>query len=156
MKILWAPWRIKYILGKKEGCIFCDKVKENKDKENYVLLRGKNGFVMLNTFPYTNGHLMVAPYRHVPDLDGLEESELGELMRLVKTCTQILKKALNPEGFNIGANLGKVAGAGVEGHIHIHIVPRWEGDTSFISTVGETKIIPESLDDTYKKLLAAL
>lgn len=156
MKIIWAPWRIKYILGKKEGCIFCDKTKENKDKENYVLLRGKNAFVILNTFPYTNGHLMVAPYKHVPDLDGLEESELAELMRLVKTGTQILKKALNPEGFNIGANLGKVAGAGVEGHIHIHIVPRWEGDTSFISTVGETKIIPESLDDTYGKLLAAL
>ena len=156
MRILWAPWRIKYILGKKEGCIFCDKVKKNKDRENYVLLRGKSAFVMLNTFPYTNGHLMVAPYRHVPDLDGLEESELAELMRLVKTCTQILKKTLNPEGFNIGANLGKVAGAGVEGHIHIHIVPRWEGDTSFISTVGDTKIIPESLDDTYGKLLAAL
>ena len=156
MKILWAPWRIKYILGKKEGCIFCDKVKENKDRENYILLRGKNAFVILNTFPYSNGHLMVAPYRHVPDLDGLEESELAELMRLVNTCTQILKKALKPEGFNIGANLGKASGAGVEGHIHIHIVPRWEGDTSFISTVGDTKIIPESLDDTYGKLLAAL
>lgn len=156
MKILWAPWRIKYILGKKEGCIFCDKMKENKDKENYVLLRGKNGFVMLNTFPYNNGHLMVAPYKHVPDLEGLEKDVLGELMGLVKTCTQILKKALKPEGFNIGINLGKVAGAGVEGHIHIHIVPRWGADTSFISTVGDTKIIPESLDDTYKKLLAAL
>ncbi len=156
MKILWAPWRIKYILGKREGCIFCDKVKENKDKENYVLLRGKNGFVMLNTFPYNNGHLMVAPYKHVPDLDSLEKDVLGELMGLVKTCTQILKKALKPEGFNIGINLGKVAGAGVEGHVHIHIVPRWGADTSFISTVGDTKIIPESLDDTYKKLLAAL
>lgn len=156
MKILWAPWRIKYILGKKEGCIFCDKAKENKDKENYVLLRGKNAFVMLNTFPYSNGHLMVAPYKHVPDFEGLEKDVLGELMELVKICTQILKKTLNPEGFNIGANLGKVAGAGVEGHIHIHIVPRWEGDTSFISTVGETKIIPEFLDDTYRKLLSAL
>jgi len=156
MKILWAPWRIKYILGKKEGCIFCDKVKENKDRENYVLLRGKSAFVMLNTFPYNNGHLMIAPYKHVPDLEGLEKDVLGELMGLVKTCTQILKKALNPEGFNIGINLGKVAGAGVEGHIHIHIVPRWGADTSFISTVGNTKIIPESLDDTYKKLLAAL
>ena len=156
MKILWAPWRIKYILGKKEGCIFCDKVKENKDRENYILLRGENAFVILNTFPYSNGHLMVAPYKHVPDLDGLEKDVLTEMMGLVKTCTQILKKTLNPEGFNIGANLGKVAGAGVEGHIHIHIVPRWEGDTSFISTVGETKIIPESLDDTYRKLLSAL
>lgn len=156
MKILWAPWRIKYILGKKEGCIFCDKVKENKDRENYILLRGKNAFVMLNTFPYSNGHLMVAPYKHVPDLEGLEKDVLAELMGLVKICTQILKKTLNPEGFNIGANLGKVAGAGVEGHIHIHIVPRWEGDSSFISTVGETKIIPESLDDTYRKLLSAL
>jgi len=156
MKILWAPWRIRYIFGKKEGCIFCDKLKENKDKKNYVLLRGKNAFAMLNTFPYNNGHLMVAPYKHVPDLEGLEKNELSELMELVKRCTQILKKALNPEGFNIGINLGKIAGAGVEGHIHIHIVPRWGGDTSFISTVGDTKIIPESLDDTYKKLLAAL
>jgi ATP adenylyltransferase len=156
MKIIWAPWRIKYILGKKEGCIFCDKVNENKDKENYVLLRGKNAFVMLNTFPYNNGHLMVAPYKHVPDLEGLEKDELSELMGLVKTCTQILKKALKPEGFNVGINLGKVAGAGVEGHIHIHIVPRWGGDTSFISTVGNTKIISESLNDTYNKLLAAL
>lgn len=156
MKILWAPWRIKYILGKKEKCIFCDKVKNNNDRENYVLLRGKDGFVMLNTFPYNNGHLMVAPYRHVPDFEGLEESELGEMMGLVKKSTQILKKALHPEGFNIGINLGKVAGAGVEGHIHIHIVPRWEGDSSFISTVGDTKIIPESLEETYKKLLSAL
>ena len=156
MKILWAPWRIKYILGKKEKCIFCDKVKNNNDRENYLLLRGKNGFVMLNTFPYNNGHLMVAPYKHVPDFAGLEENELGELMGLVKKSTQILKKALKPEGFNIGINVGKVAGAGVEGHIHIHIVPRWEGDTSFISTVGNTKIIPETLDDTFSKLLSAL
>ncbi len=156
MKILWAPWRIKYILGKKDKCIFCDKLKENRDKENYVLLRGENGFVMLNTFPYNNGHLMVAPYKHVPDLEGLQENELGEMMELVKKSTQILKKALHPEGFNIGINMGKVAGAGVEGHIHIHIVPRWGGDTSFISTVGDTKIIPESLDDTYNKLLATL
>jgi len=156
MKILWAPWRIKYILGKKEGCIFCDKMKKNRDRENYILLRGKTGFVMLNTFPYNNGHLMVAPYKHVPDFDGLEESELGELIGLVKKCTQILKRTLKPEGFNIGVNVGKVAGAGVEGHIHIHIVPRWEGDTSFISTVGNTKIIPESLDDTFGKLLSAL
>jgi ATP adenylyltransferase len=156
MKILWAPWRIKYILRKKEGCIFCDKLKENRDRKNYILLRGKSGFAMLNTFPYNNGHLMVASYKHVPDFDGLEEEELGELIGLVKTCTQILKKTLKPKGFNIGLNLGKVAGAGVEGHIHIHIVPRWEGDASFISTVGETKIIPESLDDTYRKLLSAL
>jgi len=131
-------------------------MKENRDRENYILLRGKSCFAMLNTFPYNNGHLMVASYKHVPDFDGLEEEELGELIELVKTCTQVLKKTLKPEGFNIGLNLGKVAGAGVEGHIHIHIVPRWEGDSSFISTVGETKIIPESLDETYKKLLSAL
>jgi len=156
MKRLWAPWRIKYILGKKEGCIFCDKVKENTDRENYILLRGKDAFVMLNTYPYNNGHLMVAPYKHVPDFDSLEDSELAELIGLVKKSAQILKEALNPEGFNIGANVGKVAGAGVEGHIHIHIVPRWEGDTSFISTVGGTKIIPETLDETFGKLLSAL
>jgi len=156
MKRLWAPWRIKYILGKKEGCIFCDKVKENMDRENYILLRGKDAFVMLNTYPYNNGHLMVAPYKHVPDFDGLEDTELAELIGLVKKSTQILKKALNPEGFNIGANVGKVAGAGVEGHIHIHIVPRWEGDTSFISTIGGTKIMPETLDETFRKLLSVI
>jgi len=156
MKILWAPWRLKYILGKKEGCIFCDKIKEDKDKENYVILRGKTAFAILNTFPYNNGHLMVAPYKHVPDFDGLEESELGELMALVKKCTQVLKKALKPEGFNIGANIGKISGAGVEGHIHIHVVPRWGGDTNFVYTVGDTRIIPESLDDTFNKLLSAL
>jgi len=156
MKILWAPWRIKYILGRKEGCIFCDKIKEDKDKENYVILRGKTAFAILNTFPYNNGHLMVAPYKHVPDFDGLEESELGELMALVKKCTQVLKKALKPEGFNIGANIGKISGAGVEGHIHIHVVPRWGGDTNFVYTVGDTRIIPESLDDTFNKLLSAL
>jgi len=156
MKILWAPWRLKYILGKKEGCIFCNKIKENKDKENYVLLRGKTAFAMLNTFPYNSGHLMVAPYQHVPDFESLEESELGELMALVKRCTQVLKKALKPEGFNIGANVGKTAGAGVEAHIHIHVIPRWGGDTNFIYTVGDTKIIPETLDDTFNKLLSAL
>ena len=156
MKILWAPWRLKYILGKKEGCIFCDKIKEDKDKENYVILRGKTAFAILNTFPYNNGHLMVAPYKHVPDFDGLEEIELGELMALVKKCTQVLKKALKPEGFNIGANIGKVAGAGLEGHIHIHVVPRWGGDTNFVYTLGDTRIIPESLDDTFNKLLSAL
>jgi len=156
MKRLWAPWRIKYILGKKDGCIFCDKMKEGKDRENYILFRGENAFVMLNTFPYNNGHLMIASYRHVPDFDGLEEKELNEIIALVKKFSQIVRKALKPEGFNIGANVGKVAGAGVEGHIHIHIVPRWEGDSNYIATIGETRIIPESLDDTYGKLRAVL
>lgn len=143
-------------MGKKDGCIFCDKMKEGKDRENYILFRGENAFVMLNTFPYNNGHLMIASYRHVPDFDGLEEKELNEIIALVKKFSQIVRKALKPEGFNIGANVGKVAGAGVEGHIHIHIVPRWEGDSNYIATIGETRIIPESLDDTYGKLRAVL
>jgi ATP adenylyltransferase len=163
MKQLWTPWRMKYILGmkknsdlKKQGCIFCEKLKENKDEDNFILYRGKTAFIILNIFPYNNGHLMVAPYKHLGELERLKDEELGELMSLVKKSTGLLKKALNPQGFNIGLNIGRVAGAGIEDHIHIHIVPRWEGDTNFLPLIGETKVIPELLKDTYKKLLGAL
>ncbi len=157
MKQLWAPWRMKYIVGaKSKGCLFCQKAKENKDKENYLVYRGKKGFIILNTFPYNNGHLMVVPYKHTSCFEDLGEEELIEIGRLIKKSVAILKKSLNPQGFNIGANLGRIAGAGIEDHIHIHIVPRWEGDTNFMPVMGKTKVIPELLEDTYKKLLKDL
>ncbi len=140
---------------KGKDCVFCQRLKENKDEDNFILYRGKTAFIILNIYPYNNGHLMVAPYRHSGGLEELGDEELGELMSLVKKSTGLLKKALNPQGFNIGANIGRVAGAGIKDHLHIHIVPRWEGDTNFIPLIGETKIIPELLKDTYKKLLRA-
>ncbi|MEW6189037.1 MAG: HIT domain-containing protein [Actinomycetota bacterium] len=148
---------MKYIMSEKaKGCIFCDKPKENKDKENYILHRAKTCFIMLNIYPYNSGHLMIASYKHVPDLQGLEDHELSELMLVTRKSIQILTKAIKPDGFNIGINLGRMVGAGVEDHIHIHVVPRWNGDTNFMPTIGDTKVIPELLDATYEKLKQAL
>ncbi len=156
MKRLWSPWRMEYIVSKKgEGCIFCDKVAENDDQANYILHRGKTCYVMLNLYPYNNGHLMVSPYRHVPSLEQLQEDELTEMMLLVNRSIQALRRAMRPDGFNIGVNIGKAAGAGIEEHVHIHIVPRWEADTNFMPVLSQTRVIPELLDDTYRKLKAA-
>ena len=153
MEEIWAPWRIKYILeDKSKGCLFCDKLKEKNDRNNFILYRGKKTFIMLNIYPYNNGHLMVAPYKHSKDFNGLNEEELKELMCGVKKSTQVLQKALHPEGFNIGVNIGKVSGAGVKHHIHIHVVPRWNGDTNFMPVTGNTKVICQSLNALYKKL----
>ncbi|HID61887.1 MAG TPA: HIT domain-containing protein, partial [Anaerolineae bacterium] len=127
MKRLWSPWRMKYIISKKgEGCIFCDKIAENNDEANYILHRGKTCYVMLNLYPYNNGHLMVSPYRHVPSPEQLAEEELTEMMLMVNRSLRALRRAMRPDGFNIGVNIGKAAGAGIEEHVHIHIVPRWE------------------------------
>jgi len=157
MEHLWAPWRMEYILGEKEeGCIFCDKPKENEDAENYILHRGEKNFVILNRYPYNPGHLMVAPYSHVASLDKLSNEELLDHFRLVDRCVAILGEVLSPSGFNIGINLSKVAGAGVEGHIHTHIVPRWEGDTNFMPVISDTRVIPETLAETYAKLVGKL
>ncbi len=148
---------MEYILSEKpEGCIFCDKPKENRDKENYILYRGETCFSMLNIYPYNNGHLMVVPFRHVLDLDGLTDNELTELIQLVRRSMNVQRKALNPDGFNVGMNVGKVAGAGVKDHIHIHVVPRWGGDTNFMPLIADTRVIPELLQSTYEKLMAAL
>jgi ATP adenylyltransferase len=155
MRYLWAPWRMGYIVGeKKRGCIFCKKPKERKDKENLILYQGNDAFIIMNKFPYNNGHLMVVPKHHYKDMDQLSEEEFRELFYLLKTSTQVLKKCFHPHGFNIGMNIGKVGGAGEE-HIHFHIVPRWIGDTNFMPVLGETKIIPEHLEETYKKLHSA-
>jgi ATP adenylyltransferase len=144
---------MKYILSEKsEECPFCEKANQKKDKENYILLRGKRTFTILNTFPYNNGHLMVVPYRHLANLEELNQQELSELTSLVMKGVTSLKEAFNPDGFNIGLNLGEAAGAGIKDHLHIHIVPRWSGDNNFMPVVADTKVIMESLDDTYKKL----
>lgn len=153
MEILWAPWRMKYILkDKEEGCIFCTKPAEGADKENLILLRGEQCFVIMNFYPYNNGHLMVVPYRHIANLEDLTEGENLEMMRLIGRCVSVLKKAISPHGFNIGMNLGKMAGAGVENHLHFHIVPRWEGDTNYMPIIGHTNVVSEGLEQTWEKL----
>jgi len=153
MDRLWAPWRSKYILHtEEEGCIFCNKSQENRDKENYILKRGKHCFIIMNNYPYNNGHLMVAPYRHIGDIGKLSENELLEMSHLLKESVNVLKETMHPDGFNIGMNIGKVAGAGFEGHVHLHIVPRWNGDTNFMPVISDTKVVPISLDEAYNLL----
>lgn len=152
MKTLWAPWRIEYITGEKEkGCIFCDKPKENKDKENLILYKGEKSFIIMNRYPYTNGHLMAVPYKHTNNMSDLNDSEKLELMNLTTKCIEILD-IMNPDGFNVGMNLGTAGGAGIDDHLHFHIVPRWSGDTNFMPLIGDVKVMPEYLEDTYKTL----
>lgn len=158
MKRLWTPWRMAFIKApKSRNCIFCDKARDSveKDRDNLVLLRGERAFVMLNLYPYTNGHMMVAPYQHCAELEALDGETLKEMMLLVGRGIRALRRALNPQGFNVGANLGRVAGAGVEEHVHLHIVPRWNGDNSFMPVLAETRMIPELLPQTYDGLVAA-
>jgi ATP adenylyltransferase len=153
MKHIWAPWRIEYVRSAKQvGCIFCDKPKEKKDAANYILYRGKLNFVMLNAYPYNPGHLMVVPYRHAAGLELLKDAERDEHYKLVSRCVEVLKEALKPAGFNIGSNLGKVAGAGIDDHFHSHIVPRWNGDTNFFTVVGDVRAVPQALADSYQQL----
>ncbi len=152
-EILWAPWRMEYILGEKEsGCIFCTRINQDNDKENLILLRGKNNFVIMNKYPYNNGHLMVVPNRHTSEFDSLSDPEKLEMMNLVSESMNVLKKTVNPDGFNVGLNIGKIAGAGIDDHLHFHIVPRWVADTNFMPVVGQTKIISEDLGETWERL----
>ncbi|MFZ5799995.1 MAG: HIT family protein [Candidatus Omnitrophota bacterium] len=155
MERLWAPWRIRYICAKNPGCIFCKAAKSHHDNKDFVLERGRFGFSVLNLFPYNNGHIMVAPLRHVANLESLKGEEAQDLSRLVISAKQKLEHCLNPDGYNIGLNLGRVAGAGFPGHLHIHIVPRWRGDTNFMSAVADTKVISQSLKELYQKLTNA-
>jgi ATP adenylyltransferase len=153
MKYMWGPWRIQYIRGEKPaGCILCTKPAEDKDKENYILYRGKKNFIMMNRFPYNPGHLLVAPYRHTGNLEELTTAERNEHFELVSRSIQVLKEVTNPGGFNIGANLGRVAGAGIEDHFHSHIVPRWNGDTNFISVLADMRVVAQALAETYDAL----
>ncbi len=156
---LWAPWRITYIQadsGPKQGCIFVDLPAEDDDAKNLILFRGKTAFVMLNRYPYTNGHLMVAPYQHTADLKDLSDEELLEINQLVAACTGWIQECYKPQGFNIGVNLGSAGGAGIPDHVHWHIVPRWSGDTNFMTTVGDVRVMPESLEASYARLKACV
>jgi ATP adenylyltransferase len=140
---------------RKAGCIFCDKPRQESDDENLIIYRGVNAFVLLNLYPYNNGHMMVAPYLHTAKLAELSPECLSEMMRLVQNCEAALYKAYAPQGYNIGMNLGEIAGAGIADHLHMHIVPRWSGDTNFMPVIGETKVLPDSLSGSYEKILTA-
>jgi len=150
MKTMWAPWRMDYILTEKDGnCIFCEALSTADD---LTLYKGKITMVMMNKFPYINGHLLVAPVRHLSGLDQLKKNEMGELLATVDRSVEILKQVMNPDGFNVGLNLGKVAGAGVEEHLHFHIVPRWFGDTNALTVFADVRVIPEHIKATYENL----
>lgn len=150
---LWAPWRFAYIESTESpGCIFVELPKQDRDRENLILYRGKNAFVMLNAFPYTNGHLMIAPYKHTADLAELNDAELLEINQLLAASVGWLKKVYSPDGFNVGINLGRAAGAGIPTHVHWHVVPRWNGDTNFMTTVGDVRVLPQSLDQSFERI----
>jgi ATP adenylyltransferase len=164
MDILRSPWRYDYVSSAAEprACILCIGSKaasgtndENtlRDAEGLVLLRAHHNFVIMNLYPYTSGHLMVAPYRHVGDLSETEPIQLAEMMNLAETCTRVLKQAYQPEGFNVGMNIGECAGAGVRHHLHLHVVPRWRGDVNFMTTISETRVLPEDIQEGYRRLL---
>jgi ATP adenylyltransferase len=154
MDRLWAPWRMKYILNSKKpaGCILCEEAKKNDDRKNYILYRGRHSFVIMNIYPYNNGHLLIVPFTHESEVDRLPEAELADLMKMTQASVTILKQAMHPDGFNIGINIGKTAGAGIPEHLHVQIVPRWTGDSSYITVFDDTRVMPELLDGTYDKL----
>ena len=153
MNKLWAPWRIDYIRTPKEkGCIFCNKSNDEDDRESLILYRGNESFVLMNLYPYSNGHLMISPYQHTSDTNDISSQGNEEIMWLANQSMNILTHAMNAEGFNFGANLGKAGGAGIEEHIHYHIVPRWSGDTNFMPVVGNTKVLVEGLRESWDNL----
>jgi ATP adenylyltransferase len=155
MKVLWAPWRMDYINSRSERgeCIFCPDDDRRWDEKRLILYIGNQSIVLMNRFPYINGHLLVAPLRHVPTLEALTGKEKLDLIAMVEKSIGVLKEVMNPGGFNVGLNLGKEAGAGVEDHIHFHVVPRWSGDTNYMTVFGEVRVIPEHIQVTYQKLL---
>jgi ATP adenylyltransferase len=154
MKQLWAPWRMKFLEKHNKGCVFCNLVKQNSDQKFFIIFRGKSTFVVLNRYPYTSGHILVVANLHHPSIENMETDSQFELMSLITKSVQVLRRIYKPDGFNIGANIGKSAGAGIDGHLHFHIVPRWAGDANFMETLAGTKIIPESLEDTYRRIQA--
>ena len=154
MDYLWSPWRYQYVSRASEPsrCIFCDHPQNPRDEENYILCRGRLSYVLLNLYPYTAGHLMIAPYAHVPDLSGASPEALAEIMELAQAAERALRAEYQPDGFNAGFNIGQCAGAGVAGHLHLHLLPRWFADSNFMTVVGETRVLPEDLPTTYGKL----
>jgi ATP adenylyltransferase len=159
MDNLWAPWRMTYIAPKipaSQECIFCTLPAAHRDEENYILYRGEHCFMILNLYPYNPGHLMIAPYQHVNSIEKLESTPLAELMSQAQLALRALRSTMQPDGFNMGINEGKVAGAGFEGHVHLHIVPSWNGDTNFMPVLADVKVMPEHLDNTYRQMKQAL
>ena len=153
MERIWAPWRMEYIqMEKPEGCVLCEIPQQDNDTANYVLYRGEKNFIILNSYPYNPGHLMIVPYHHIASLEGLTDEELHEHIDIVRSSISVLREVFNPAGFNLGMNLGKVAGAGIDEHVHTHIVPRWQGDTNCMPVISGTRVIPQALAETYRKL----
>ncbi|NPV76697.1 MAG: HIT domain-containing protein [Anaerolineae bacterium] len=157
MKQVWSPWRMKYIMHHEPSpeCIFCKAQQLDDGPENLIVARGHFTFVILNRYPYTSGHLMVVPYAHQPTLDRLTVEARREIVEIITTAEVVLQEVYHPDGFNIGANIGSAAGAGVAGHLHFHVVPRWSGDTNFMSTLADTRVLPEALEQTFCRLKAA-
>lgn len=158
MKRLWAPWRETYItkiIDKQKSCIFCRVLAAQKDKRNLIFIRKLHAYAILNLYPYGNGHCLIVSKRHVADISRLSQEEYGQLMELLRETKDLLQRALEPQGFNVGINLGRIAGAGIPGHVHIHIVPRWKGDYNFMPVIASTKVISQSLSVIYKKLVHA-
>ena len=158
MDYLWTPWRYRYITtaGNDERCVFCDAVAAGDDERTLIVLRGKKNFVILNRYPYTSGHILIVPYAHQATLDACETAALGEMMEIARRMESILESLYHPQGYNLGMNIGRAAGAGIAGHLHMHLLPRWIGDTSFMSVVGETRVEPEELGVTYQRMREAL
>jgi ATP adenylyltransferase len=158
MDYLWSPWRYRYISGegKSDRCVFCDAIAANDDAATLVVYRGERNFIILNRYPYTSGHVMVVPYAHLADLPSAPPETLAEMMRLAQRTQTALEKTYHPEGYNIGMNLGRAAGAGIVDHFHLHVLPRWAGDANFMTVVGETRVEPEELSTTYERLRSAL
>lgn len=156
MKELWAPWRIEYIkMARDGGCFLCKGFKSRQDRKNLIVRRGKLCAVVINRYPYNGGHLMVAPLRHVDTLDAMTPAETAEMMRLTTAAMKALKKISHPQGYNVGINIGEAAGAGLKDHIHLHIVPRWSGDTNFMPVLADTKVVPQALHELWALLRAA-
>jgi ATP adenylyltransferase len=157
MNRIWAPWRQSYVSNSRpdKGCIFCVSLVGASDRERLILARSDHSLLMLNRYPYTGGHLMVAPVRHVPELENLSDVEMLDLMHLLCRGRSLLKRVANPDGFNVGINLGRAAGAGVEEHLHVHVVPRWNGDSNFMTVVGDVRVIPDGLMEAYDRFLTA-
>ena len=156
MDYIWTPWRYSYItsVDKQTGCVFCDLLSAGDDQKALIIYRGQFNFIILNAYPYTSGHAMIVPYEHVDRLNLLPEAAANEMMTLTRRLEQVLTEIYQPDGVNLGMNIGKAAGAGIAGHIHMHVLPRWVADANFMTVVGETRVIPEALDETYRKLKA--
>jgi len=160
MDYLWSPWRYQYMTqvtqGKQPDCIFCDSLQRNQDEKTLIVYRGKKAFVILNRYPYTSGHVMIVPYAHVAELHLCQEGTLPEIMELAQRVETVFRKDYHPDGMNLGMNLGRAAGAGVTGHLHLHFLPRWIGDSNFMTVTGETRVHPEELSTTYQRLKRGL